>query len=420
MKTNTLRLLLLFSAAGLSCNLSGTANPALTVPVPTVAPTEPPLPVPQNTRPAQQPPASPDPNVAPPTLDPGALMYTQLQTQPPLEQGAYLAQINSQSAATSAWAYQTSFVATTPSGEPYDIGCFCRIFERADGQGFDVIYGGAFGEKYNGDVYRVYDTDLNAQTSPMEFSPTGGDLAIDSDGQSYYLLVGHPEGWSLRKFDGNFDELGQVVIALPVGHVNNDQMLRVHEGLVYASSLYDPAVQSAGQAPPKPGPDEDVYTHVWVYDTDLNYVADYVLDDHGNINGGTLLNYDRTFAYVAADNFFRNNLVALLYDDQWNYLETKLLQPDSQWAMGGVASAGQLFVAYHRGGHGQGDVLVNIYDTDWNLHETIEVTKVASGYNAQRPWVQIIGDRLFVSYDLGREPQGILDFQCMVSVYARR
>lgn len=308
-----------------------------------------------------------------------------------------------------------------PSGEPYDIGGFCHIFERADGQGFDIVYGGAFGDKYSGDVYRVYDTNLTAATAPTKFSPTGGDLAIDTDGQFYYLLVGHPQGWTLRKFDSNFKEVGSVIIALPPGHAKNDQMLRVYDGLVYASSLYNPAMANAGGGtPPKPDANTDVYTHVWVYDNNLNYVADHVLDDHGNINGGTLLRYGNSFAYVAADNFVRNNLVALLYDDQWNYLETKSLQSGSQWSMGGVVSNDQIFVAYHRGEHGHGDVLVDIYDTNWNLQETIEVTAVGDGYNAQRPWLQIYGDRMFVSYDLSREPQGILDLQCVVSVYTRR
>lgn len=347
-------------------------------------------------------------------------MYTQLQLQPPLAHSAYLAQINAQTAPNSAWVYQTSVVATMPSGEPYDLGGFCRIFARGDGQGFDVVYGGGFGEKYNGDVYRVYDLNLNAQSAPTLFSPTGGDLAIDTDGQAYYLLVSHPTGWALRKYDSNFKELDFVVIPLPAGHANNDQMLRVHAGRVYISSLYDPAAPGDEQPPPKPNPDQAVYTHVWMYSTDLAYVADYVLDDHSNINGGTLLHYADTFAYVAADNFFRNHLVALLYDDQWQYRETKLLQPNAQWAMGGVVANDQLVIAYHRGEHGHGDVLVDIYDLNWNLQETIEVTRVNADYNAQRPWVQIVGDRLLVAYDLGREPRGILDFQCMVSVYTRR
>lgn len=402
-------LILVIVIAGLSCSLN---RPADVPPTPTLAPL--PSPVPR----ATLPPPTTQPNAAP-TLNPGAQMYGQLQVRSPLEQTSYLAQVNTQPAATSAWVYQKSFVATEPSGGKYDVGGFCRIFPRSDGQGFDVIYGGAFLNKYNGDVYRIYDTNLNAKTLPAEFSPTGGDLAIDSDGQFYYLLVGNPKGWSLRKYDRSFKEVGQTVIPLPAGHADNDQMLRVYNGLLYASSLYDPAAPPAGQ-PPKPDPNKDVYTRMWVYTTSLNYVADYILDKHGNINGGTLVRYGSTFAYVAADNFFRNNLVALLYDDKWNYRETKLLRKDAQWAMGGIALNNQIIIAYHRGGHGHGDVLVDIYDTNWNLQETIEVTKVNSNYNAQRPWVQIVGNNMFVSYDLGRDPQGILDLQCMVSVYTKR
>ncbi|PIN78641.1 hypothetical protein COV16_05695, partial [Candidatus Woesearchaeota archaeon CG10_big_fil_rev_8_21_14_0_10_34_8] len=65
--------------------------------------------------------------------------------------------------------------------------------------------------------------------------------------------------------------------------------------------------------------------------------------------------------------------------------------------------------------HGAGDVFVDIYDTEWNLQETIEVTNVEQGFNAQRPWIQIYDDTMFVSYDVGDENAMI----CLASIYEK-
>ena len=69
---------------------------------------------------------------------------------------------------------------------------------------------------------------------------------------------------------------------------------------------------------------------------------------------------------------------------------------------------------------GRGDVYVDIYDTAWNLQETIEVTRANTEFfNAQRPWIQIYGDTMIVSYDVGRDSQDFLDLQCVATVYTR-
>ncbi len=367
------------------------------------------------------PPPGPGADSQPANGDPGAAMYA--QAVDPLPQAEYLAQGRA-AGSPGGWEYQTTLIATAPSGEKYDIGGFCRLFQRPDGDGYDVLFGGSFRmrdneeARYEGIVYRRLGNDLTFQSAPEPFSEHGGDLAVDSDGRFYYTLNGHPDGWTLGKYDLAFNRLQEVVAPLPAGHAANDQMLRVWDGRLYLSGLYNPnnADMQPGQ---KADPDEALYTHLWVYDADLNPLEDHVLDDAPNINGGVLIPYGDGFAYVAADNFFANNLYAYLYDADWRYQGSVLLEENAQWSMGGATADGQIYIAYHRGEHGRGDVMVDVYDQEWNLLDQIQVTAVTGSFNAQRPWVQLYDDTLFVSYDVGRDSQGVIDLQCLISAYTR-
>ncbi len=361
-----------------------------------------------------------------PEVDPGMAMYN-LDSTDPLEAEAYLAQVNTQSTPGSSWVYQDSIFSTMPSGEEYDMGAFCRIFQRPEGDGYDYFYGGSFRKadsnamRYNGDIQRLMNPDFSFATTPQLISEHGGDFAIDFDGQFYYLLNGDPQGWRLRKYDREFNVVGETTITLPEKHFANDQMVRVYNGLVFASGLYDPNFDESQRGQMQPAdPNQDQFTHLWIYDSELNYVIDLILDDYPNINGGTLVYYEGTYAYVSADNFFNNRLSALLYDETWNHIDTIHLQDDAQWSMGGVYSDGLIYIAYHKGEHGRGDVYVDIYDTAWDLQETIEVTHVDRAYfNAQRPWIQVYGDTMIVAYDVGRDSQEFLDLQCITTIYIR-
>ena len=379
-------------------------------------------------QPGSPPPEGPpgQPGNPPPPGDNGMAMYTNAQPADPLPQADYLAQVNAATDPDSDWQYQTTLIAALPAGQQFDVGGFSRLFQRPDGTGYDVIFGGAFSaremaeeRRYQGDARRLLGNDLTFQTDPALFSEYGGDLAIDTDGRFYYLLNSHPDGWRLTKFDLDFNPVQETIVPLPAGHAANDQMLRVWDGRLYLSGLYNPN-NASGQPGQEPDPDSAVYTHLWIYDTDLNLLEDHVLDGESNINGGTLIPYGDGFAYIAADNFLRNNLKAYLYDADWNFAGSVLLAENAQWAMGGMAAGDNIYVAYHRGQHEQGDVIVDIFDRDWNRLEQIEVTAVAEGFNAQRPWVQVYGDVMFVSYDIGRDAQGILDLQPVITVYRRK
>lgn len=377
--------------------------------------------------PPQPPLGTPSPSpaqITPATGDPGAAMY-QMQGADPLPQADYLAQVVTTTDSQSDWEYQTTLIASAPSGNKYDIGGFSRLFRRTDGSGYDVLYGGSFRTRttesasYEGNVHRLLGNDLTFQTDPELFSEHGGDVAFDTDGEFYYVLNAHPQGWTLNKYDLAFNRLQEVIVPLPDGHAANDQMLRVWNNRLYLSDTYNPNYASS-QPGRHSSPDDVVYTHLWIYDTDLNPVSDYILDDISNINGGTLIPYGDGFAYITADNFLKNNLYANLYDDDGNYIRSVLLEENAQWSMGGTVAEYKIYIAYHRGRHGHGDIMLDIFDMDWNRQAQIQVTAVETGFNAQRPWVQVYGDTMFISYDIGRDSNGIIDLQPTISVYHRR
>ncbi len=374
------------------------------------------------------PPASPHPAAA--TASPTAHPLPQGQPSPTavaahsLGGGDLLTAVPA-AASGSLWQYETTFQATLPQGQPYDRGAFCRLFPRADGEGYEVVFGGSFtsrdvdaASRYEGVVHRRLGDDLTFQGPPERFTSHGGDLAIDSDGTFYYLLTAHPQGWVLGKYDAGFRLVKEVVVPLPKGHAANDQMLRVWQGRLYLSDLYNPHAQN-GQPQGKASADEVLYTHLWIYDTDLQPLTDMVLDDAPNINGGTLIPYESGFAYIAADNFLTNRLYAHLYTADGGYIRSLLLEENAQWSMGGAVADGKIYIAYHRGQHQQGDVWVDTFDMQWQPLERLPVTAGAPHFNAQRPWVTVLGNRMFVTYDVSAsgDPRNL---QCLVSVYRRK
>ncbi len=218
---------------------------------------------PGNPPPAGQPGQPPQPT---PTGDvhPGA------QSTGALSREDYLAQVVTETPASSRWRYVTTLFGTLEAGQRCDVGGFCRIFSQADGDGYDVTFGGAFdnreveeARRYAGDVRRTLSADLSAWGEPQQFSTHPGDYAIDTDGQFYYLLNAHPDGWTLGKYDADFNLVKEVIVPLPAGHAANDQMLRVWDGRLYLSGIYNPDnpdLRSNKDA----NPDEVLYTHVWV------------------------------------------------------------------------------------------------------------------------------------------------------------
>ena len=78
------------------------------------------------------------------------------------------------------------------------------------------------------------------------------------------------------------------------------------------------------------------------------------------------------------------------------------------------------------GEHNRGNVLIGIYDNNWTLQNTTTVTAFAvpcntcgTSYNANRPFLMLKGNNLYVSYDIEKYTNWVnaKDWQAGVKVY---
>jgi hypothetical protein len=135
--------------------------------------------------------------------------------------------------------------------------------------------------------------------------------------------------------------------------------------------------------------------------------------------------------YFVTANGFLGDLVVMKYDEDWQYLGVRTLIPHAHWSTGLVYDGQRFYVAYmdtsQRIRPDSLPVFLNVhlaaFDRDWNLLDDVAVTSFAPSDNRQpgRPWVILLNNRLYVSYDMDTiDPttqQEQLKWQSYVSTY---
>jgi hypothetical protein len=320
----------------------------------------------------------------------------------------------------------------TPTSN-YRTGVFNRLFYDTSKNKFYLtlsgIRVGATDNTFTNWDYAYYELDsyLN-QTGVSGAIPVmfQGDYAIASDGTYYYFVTDHPQGWRLAKLTSDFQKVNEVVVGWDKNQeAGNDQLMNYTNGKLYMATLYD--TQGTGEGyftGMHPGM---TYPHIFVYDTFLQHLENRYLLDESNIPaGGSIIFNDNKYHMVTADKMSgaTSRLYVYQWDSNWNYLGKKLLASDGQWSQGLLYENGLYYVAYHVGEHECGNVVLAIYDDNWNRVTSVNVTEYSTTssttYNAQRPWIIKVGDRLYVSYDVapvvGRH-EVIYNWQCHIDVY---
>jgi hypothetical protein len=99
------------------------------------------------------------------------------------------------------------------------------------------------------------------------------------------------------------------------------------------------------------------------------------------------------------------DLVVMKYDEDWNYLGSKVLAQRSNWSMGTVYEKqhGRFYVSYlDTSRKGTSNVRSGMFDTEWNSLTDIAVTEYTerSFISGERPWVTLHDGRAYVSYDV--------------------
>lgn len=327
--------------------------------------------------------------------------------------------------------------------ETYTYGAFCRVNYLARTDEFFVSFGGSNpnvlpsrasketrtvggAEGGNGYSYKMYSKDFEETGKDGVVHNGGGDAASVLVGDDYYFLSGGSLGWALEKIDTRTWEMtDRVDIATSEGEALNDQMLAYANGQLVASGLYD-AAKASGQKK-KIDPTQGSATHNRVFDTELNQLDYFILDDTPHINASSLLFTNGMYHYITSSAFF-GDLIVMHYGEDWEYVGVNILEEGGQWPQGAVYDSvrERFYVAFldltssSTSPEEPVNVALGVFDQDWSLIEKIMVTDLNAYENGGRPWVILEGDRLYVSYDVstmqtnGEENK---DWQCQVKIY---
>ena len=315
-------------------------------------------------------------------------------------------------------------ITVVPDGT-YRTGGFCRInYIPATGKFAVTFCTGEYGgppnpENPQGQVYKEYTTALEFTGRHGYFFWGGGDSASVVVGNTYYFLTGGPRGLRLIQYDAtNWNEQRRVDIDIDQnsGEITSDQMLVYVNGLLDASSFYDPSKN--------PNPYQGAGTWHRFFNLDLGFVERRVLNDQPHGNGSSMVFVDGSYHLVTSTAYF-GDLLVMRYDQNWKFLGSKTLISQAQWPQGTVfdAQANRFYVAYtDNSRRPANNTHLAVFNQDWELLADTPVTNFQPGERkaAGRPWVMQHGNRLYVSYDvntMNAQGETNFDWQCLVSVY---
>ncbi|MBF0320143.1 MAG: hypothetical protein HQL01_10130 [Nitrospirae bacterium] len=312
----------------------------------------------------------------------------------------------------------------TPTAD-YSTGVFCRLFyNESRGLFYLTLNGykaGATGNySTSNQEYAWYELDKSLTATGKHGKlpiASGGDYAIAYDGTWYYFLGGSMGGYTLYKLDADFALNKSTNIAWDnTKEAGNDQMMNFRGGKIYAATMYDTKGISDNYT--SGSTNGTTFTHLFTYDTSLNKLDDrYLMDESVMTTGGSFMSKGGIYHVVTSDIFFPGRIYAYKWDSNWTYLGKTLLAYEGQWSQGVISSGERYYVAYHTGLHGSGNIALGVYDSIWNPLYIAPVTSYNGDYNGQRPWVTVVDDTLYVSYDVATSPDTQHDWQCHVKTY---
>lgn len=339
-------------------------------------------------------------------------------------------------------------VEVTPD-ETYAYGAFCRVNFLEEEAEFFVSFGGSSNivpiepgskaggaEGGNGYSYKIYSEDFEYTGETGVVANAGGDAASVYAEGYYYFLVGAPEGWEIKKIDPTtWEEVDSVVVEMDTGHeARNDQMLAYANGLLIASSLYDEGNDSTEMDQLNTDPNTGYATHNRIFNTDLEILDYFILDDVPHINASYVVYANETYHYITSNALF-GDLIVMQYDEEWNFLGSQTIAEHGNWSQGAVydPDTERFYVSYIDFGELTEDgkltpgnapnTTLGIFDKGWNSVENIAVTSfVADDFtHAGRPSVVLENGKLYVSYDVEtfdpKTREENKDWQCTVDIY---
>ncbi len=329
-------------------------------------------------------------------------------------------------------------IEATPD-DNYTTGAFCRFYyeENRDeflltfGTGHGQVGGDGYvggGEGGQGAAYKFYSKDLVESDETAYYMKGGGDLATVKVGDYLYHLSGGPDGWRLKKFDVNsWEEIDEKTIKLGDDEGANDQMLVYVNGMLIGSSAYAEnakGADTAGNEDNKVDPSVGIYTHHHSFDLSMKSIDSWIFDDERHTNGSSMVFVDGVYSFLTGTAFF-GDLQVLRYDEDWNFIDSKLLIESAQWPQGTVydEETERYYVAYLGIGKARSEVSLAVFDKDWELLSNTLVTEYGDEFFAGRPSVAIYENKVYVTYDKETRNEETnewnKDWQCQIGVYEK-
>lgn len=318
------------------------------------------------------------------------------------------------------------------------IGAFARIYYHQPRNKFYVTYAArpAGSAQPSGMLtnfaWREYDANMNftGNKGVLPGFTGAGDYAMIMIDSTYYHLtnLGSTSSgilkYKLTKMDDNFTSLATQTITLSNHDSNIDQLLNYTNGKLIIGAMYE---SSATPPVTPPAPTYSPNVHIYQYDLNLNSIAtDIILPQQAYSWGASCIFNAGNYHIITTDNLNSHKLYCYKYDASFNYISTTQISNDGQWSQGVLFAGGYFYVAHHIGDHNRGNVVIDIYDNNWNAQNTTTVTNFAvvtttgqTSYNCNRPFLTMVGTKLYIAYDIEKYifPVNQKDWQAGVKVY---
>ena len=288
-----------------------------------------------------------------------------------------------------------------------------------------VTFGGSYKHTINnldeGYSYKEYALDMR---------PTGKSGALFHDGtDNGGLIVGNvlyaanmdPVGWHIAKYDAvSWKNLADITFHLDsLSEMNGDMMLAFVNGQLDLSS------QTLTDGKPSL-PNTGATTHHHFFTPDLVSLGERILSDTAHITGSSMIYVDNVYYFVSAS-AYTGDVVVMKYDNNWNYLGSRKLISQGHWSEGLAYDGKRFFVSYLDTRQRTDptffpyypNVHIAAFDQDWNLLEDTAVTKYTPSDSLfpGRPSLLLLGNRLYVTYDVVPLPEDLAKIEGFVNVY---
>lgn len=317
-------------------------------------------------------------------------------------------------------------VKLTPTAQDTS-GVFCRAFYHSGRNKFYVVYASrgissppGFNQYYRWEEYNTNLISTGIRGTLPGVGNGGGDYAMVMVGNSYYHVTGTGmSAWQYRltKFDEDFNLISTSTFAIDSADSKADMMMNYTNGRLIIGAFHQPGVNHPTM--PVQSPAWTPQMHKWEFDTSLTQIgSDVYLNEMFTTWGSSCIFNSNMYNIVTFDKWKGHyagvfDLNVYRYDSNWNYIDTKPLNNDGQWSQGVLWDGNYYYVAYHTGHiHRGGNITVSVYDSTWNPITALQITNNqifdtlnfqptlnTIQYNANRPFLTLVNDTLYVSYD---------------------